>query len=284
MFKRILLALDGSENAEKALPWVRLYAARDKALVILTRATNPGYVIDDGRADEEYREAQEYLQGIERQLNYHGIPSKTVVRPATAPMALLSVAMEERCDLVVMTTRGGSKIRRWLVGGVTEQVLRASPIPVLVVRSRTPLLRQARVSRILVPVDGSSLSLAVVPWAERLARHHKASIVFLRVVPHGLPASSPRYERAMAALHERVLLLRDRLQRKGVRSELHVETGDPADRILRARCELIAMTTHGYGGFKRWLMGSVAEKVVHEAIVPVFVYRGTASRRLAAHA
>ena len=59
---------------------------------------------------------------------------------------------------------------------------------------------------------------------------------------------------------------------------VRVEEGDPAAEILEAAGprDLVAMTTHGFGGYKRWVFGSVAEKVCAEAAVPVFVYKGAA--------
>jgi nucleotide-binding universal stress UspA family protein len=65
------------------------------------------------------------------------------------------------------------------------------------------------------------------------------------------------------------------LCRQGVKAEFRVQRGDAAERILAYadRNDLIVTTTHGYGGVKRWLLGSVAEKLVHAASIPVLVYK-----------
>jgi nucleotide-binding universal stress UspA family protein len=274
MFKKILVPLDGSENAERALPWAKRYAAPSKALVVLARviAHDP---VDDGPPVKVQRlEAEDYLLRMERDLNYAGVPTKMVVREGAPVTAIAREAAEEGCDLILMTTRGKSRIGRWRVGGVTAQVTRLSHIPVLVVRSRTALARQGHVRKIVVPLDGSATSEMILPWAEALARRHKSSLLFLHIASRGTREEELRIE----ALRRRTGRLAQKLRRRGVRATVRVDRGDPADEILRAAGpdDLVAMTTHGYGGFKRWIFGSVAERVCQAAAVPVFVFRGEA--------
>jgi nucleotide-binding universal stress UspA family protein len=284
VFRKILVPLDGSENAERALPWVKRYAGPPKAEVVLFRAVTQAQSDTWFPSEPGASEAREYLGRIERELNYADIPAKIVVKVAPAATAIVAAASEEQGELIVMTTRGGSKVGRWLVGGITEQVMRLSPVPVLVVRSQTPLARQGRVRRILVPLDGSGLSETVLPWAEKLARFHRARLVFVHVYPRGPRGTSADYDERYDALLKRTRRTIAALAGRGVKARVHVERGDAAEGILRTAgtADLIAMTTHGYGGFKRWMFGSVAEKVIHEAYVPVFVYKGAVPAREAA--
>src|SRR5690349_1784012 len=127
MLKKILLAVDGSENAEKALPWVKQYAARETAEVVLLRVIRPDEVESEllpGAMDE----ARTYLQGLERELHYAGVPCKILVRRGVPARVIVRAAEREQCDLILLSTRGGSSIERWVMGSVTEQVLRLSPI------------------------------------------------------------------------------------------------------------------------------------------------------------
>lgn len=273
MFKKILVPLDGSENAERALPWVKRYAAFSKAQAVLLRVV-PKEARPGGLPPElEEQEARDYLQRMERDLNYANVPAKVVVRRGAPAVSVVREAVEENCDLILMTTRGKTGLGRWRVGGVTAQVTRLSTIPVLVVRSRTGLARQGHVRRILVPMDGSGAAETILPWAEALARRHKASLLLLHV---GDPGATQ--EARLEALRRRSGRLARELRRKGLRAATRVEHGDPAEEILRAAGpdDLIATTTHGYGGFKRWIFGSVAERVFQAATVPVFVFRGLA--------
>jgi nucleotide-binding universal stress UspA family protein len=275
MLKKILLALDGSENAERALWWVVQYAGREKSQVVLFRAVDTTY-LEPEFIPSELKSAENYLQRMETEINYAGIPTKMVVRQGKPAQAIVKTAMDERCDLILMTTRGGSAVKRWAIGGVTEQVMRMSPIPVLPVQSRTRSAKNDHVRRLIIPVDGSTLAERVVPWATDFARLLKARIVFLHVYPSGPVGMSNRAEETFDALRKRMVRLCQLLKReRGVKAAFKVRTGDAAERILgfADMNDMIVTTTHGEGGFKRWVFGSVAEKLIHEARIPVLVYK-----------
>ena len=274
MIKKILLALDGSENAERALWWVIQYAGREKAQVVLFRAVDTS-ILEPEFIPSEMTGAHNYLQRMETEINQAGIPSKVIVREGKPAETLVKTAMAERCDLILMSTRGGSKVKRWAIGGVTEQVMRLSPLPVLPVQNRTRPAKNDHVRRVIVPVDGSKLAEAVLPWATDFARMLRARIVFLHVYPPGPAGLGNHAGETFDALRNRMVRLCQLLKNKGVKAEFKVRTGDAADRILGfiGRNDMIVTTTHGDGGFKRWIFGSVAEKLIHEARVPVLVYK-----------
>jgi nucleotide-binding universal stress UspA family protein len=274
MLKRILLALDGSENAERALWWVIQYAGREKAQVLLFRAVDTS-ILEPEFISSNLKDAFNYLQRMETEVNQAGIPAKVLVRQGKPAETIVKVAMEERCDLILMSTRGGSRVKRWAIGGVTEQVMRLSPVPVLPIQSRTRPAKNDRVRRILVPVDGSKLAEAVLEWATGFARLLKARLVFLHVYPQGPAGRRRRAEETFEALRTRMTRLCQLLGREGVKAKFIVRTGDAADRILgySDMNDIILTTTHGAGGFKRWIFGSVAEKLIHESRVPVLVYK-----------
>ncbi len=277
MLRRILLTLDVSENAEKALPWAKQYAAREIAEVILLRVVDGTY-LDRNEQAEVLQEARDYLQRIERELNYSGGPCRTLVAQGNPARAIARTAALERCNLIITSTRGGSDVKRWVIGGVTEQVLHLSSVPVLIIRSRTILPRQGHVRRVIVPVDGSKLAEAAVSWRSRLAKVLKAKVVFLQVYPAGRPGLGGRQQKNFQALNERMTRLCRGLNGKGQRAAFNVQRGDAAERILAFadQNDLVVTTTHGSGGFKRWVFGSVAEKLVHDASIPVLVYKTAA--------
>lgn len=274
MLKKILVALDGSEVAERALWWATQYAGREKAMVVLFRAVDTR-ILEPEFIPSSVTDARSYLLRMETEINQAGLPSKVVVRQGAPAMAIVKAAMEENCDLILMTTRGGSKVKRWAIGGVTEQVLRMSPIPVLPLRTRTRPAKNDHVRRVIVPVDGSKLAEAANSWAAGLARMLKAELVFLHVFPAGARGMGLHAEQAYDALRERLVRHCVLLRRAGIKARLAVRSGDAADRILGflRKNDLLLTTTHGQGGFKRWIFGSVAEKLIHEARVPVLVYK-----------
>jgi nucleotide-binding universal stress UspA family protein len=280
MFKKILLPLDGSKTAEQALFWALQYAKPSKAQVILLQVLHKEYPLEGLPFRAGSGEARRYLQGIEREFNYAGIPTKIILCSEPVSRTIVETARRQGCDLIIMTSRGASKVVRWLMGGVAQQVMRLSPIPVFIVRSRIGSVIHGRPRRIVVPQDGSPPARAILPWAKKLARFHRIPLLILHVRPKGRDFLGK--ERSLDLTRE---LSRQsaQLRSQGIKTAIRLEQGDPAEEILKAcrPADLLAMTTHGYGGVKRLLLGSVAEKVIHQAPVPVLIYkRHTKDRRL----
>jgi nucleotide-binding universal stress UspA family protein len=281
MTRKILVPLDGSENAAKSLLWVRRYAAREKVQVLLLRVAN---LAEFGRESVhvELRAAREYLKSVESGLRDSGISVRGIAKVGDPATLILHLARREGCSLILMTTRGGSPIKRWAIGGVTEKILRLSPIPVQVVQSGAVPPRRGQVRRIVLPVDGSVLAETAIPWAVRISKLLKTTLVFLHVYPEGLVGLRTRHQGTFEALDQRMSKLCRRLEKGGLKAIFHVESGDPADRILAfaSPADLIVTTTHGAGRFNRWVFGSVAEKLIHQSRVPVLVYKSADKGKL----
>jgi|SRR6185295_7953300 nucleotide-binding universal stress UspA family protein len=278
MFRKILLPLDGSKTAEQALFWAKQYAGPDKAQVVLLQVLHAEYPLQGRPFRAGAPEARDYLQGVERELNYAGIPTKMLLRNEPVPRTIVETARREACDLIIMTSRGASKVVRWLIGGVTQQVMRLSPIPVFIVRSSVAPSLHVRPRRILVPQDGSPLARTILPLAEGFAHFHRARLALLHV---RTGAASTRSRSASGSVTKVLERRVQTLRTQGIRADALVEGGDAAEEILKA-CkpgDLLVLTTHGYGGLKRLVLGSVAEKVIHQAPVPVLVYKRPAHYR-----
>jgi nucleotide-binding universal stress UspA family protein len=144
-------------------------------------------------------------------------------------------------------------------------------------------------TRVLVPLDGSELAEAILPFVEQVAGPLHAEVVLLRVIE---PLSPAELVASAGVVAPDTFALRDmdakhylseverRLSKKGLRIRTRVALGPPAEEILAAAqaisADLIAMATHGRGGLGRLLFGSVAEAVLHAAAVPVLLIRTTA--------
>ncbi|RPH99758.1 MAG: universal stress protein, partial [Zetaproteobacteria bacterium] len=135
-------------------------------------------------------------------------------------------------------------------------------------------------SRILVPLDGSPLAEAVIPQVAELAALRKAEVVLLRVaLAHTLPGADPVAAQVRAVDEAEAYLLRVErdLVARGLPVVRAVRYGRPAEEILdHARVggvSLIAMSTHGRTGIRRWVLGSVAEQVARRSPVPVLLWR-----------
>ena len=143
MLKKILLPLDGSALAEKALPYARALAEKYEAELIIVRVVQPVPVYSDyGTAayeailNAERQEIEAYLAQIKKNLAGLQTPIRTVAREDLAVAeAIIELACQEKVDLIVMSTHGRSGISRWIHGSVATKVLQHAPCPVLLVRA-----------------------------------------------------------------------------------------------------------------------------------------------------
>jgi nucleotide-binding universal stress UspA family protein len=145
--------------------------------------------------------------------------------------------------------------------------------------------------RVLVPLDGSPLAEAVLPFVSRLARPLGLEIALLRVVPTVIPQVVEGSRRVVMDDPGRLTLeaeeylkgVADRLCADGFTTLTAVRSGEAASEILagahECQADLVAMTTHGRSGLGRLFFGSVAEAVLRRAEVPVLLVRATTAER-----
>jgi len=144
MYKRVLIPLDGSELAEAILPFAEQVAGPLDAEVVLVRVVEAvsaaeaialaGVVAPDTFAVREM-EAKRYLHEVERRLSKKGLRVRTRIALGPPAEAILGAVQTSVADLIAMATHGRSGLGRALFGSVAESVLRASPVPVLLVRT-----------------------------------------------------------------------------------------------------------------------------------------------------
>lgn len=143
MFKRILLTLDGSKMAEQALQLAVNHAKFFQSELILFRVINPltksyraglGSISAIERAEENLRlMANEYLEEIAENLREDGLEVKVATRIGVPYKEIISFSNQNDIEMIVMCTRGESGFTRWLLGSITDHVIRGSHIPVFVV-------------------------------------------------------------------------------------------------------------------------------------------------------
>ena len=139
-------------------------------------------------------------------------------------------------------------------------------------------------NRILVPLDGSECGERVIPKVEELAAEGKEGICLLRVVSaHTFPGVDATEAEANVVREAEKYLqgLEERLKDKGLDVDSHIRYGNDVEEIVehaaRKNIDMIAMSTHGHGGAKRFLFGSVVEKVLRYTSKPVFLVRCSGS-------
>ena len=140
--------------------------------------------------------------------------------------------------------------------------------------------------KILVPLDGSMLAEQVLPHLQRLATPTDTTFVLVNVINSANYVAThsrylpPDYFTRLRASAEAYLAEQQRpLEEAGFRVEAYVGDGDAAGSVLQiataTHADLIAMTTHGHSGFVRWALGSVAERIISETTLPIFLVRET---------
>ena len=291
MYNKILVPLDGSKLAEQVLPYARLLAEAIGAAVELLRVTD-----GDARVPLGGAAAADYLK--ETAARCFSASTNVACTELTGKPAesIVDRAMIDTDCLIVMATHGASGLRRWLVGSVALKVIQAARNPLLLVRaSETPSAEpDISLRSIIVALDGSELAEAVLGPAIELARPLHSEIILARA--WALPASAyyrsadesgaamfiPTYDQLVAAVRgEAADYLAAKLTELGARGvdNLRAETleGPAADKIIDlARAtpgSLIAISTHGRSGVRRWMLGSVTENVVRHATRPVLILR-----------
>lgn len=286
--RRILVPLDGSPLSEAILPVAEEWAKEDDAEVILLRAVlaDDRLLHDPDAAEVQVvGEVEAYLEAVAERLERRGLTRvRRVVWHDEPATAIVETVTRDGVDLIAMATHGRSGLRRVLVGSVAEAVVRAVPVPVLLLRGQSAWKPWAT-GRILVPLDGSEQSEAVLAVVERLAGPRDLMLSLLEVIAPFPAAAQARltqlkdliaFRRAEA---ERYLTkVAEPLVDEGVRVTWAVQYGRPAELITAAaaeeRADLIAMATHGRRGLERLFFGSVAEEVLRSASVPVLLLKG----------
>lgn len=141
--------------------------------------------------------------------------------------------------------------------------------------------------RIIVPLDGSSRAEQAIPVAARIARASNGSIILLQVVtvPFEVGSqvvplsgySSTTLDNDINAAKDYLATVARRDELDGIGSKMKILTGTAAQKILEVvedeQADLIVMCSHGDTGFKRFMLGSVAQSVARHSTVPVFVLR-----------
>ena len=290
----VLVPLDGSPLAEQALPYAQALVAPGAALTLLQVVETPEPIhgmsgrllapIEDVERMLE-QQAHDDLQKTVTTLHGKLPPVHLEVTRGDPAVEILRVAAGRQVDLTAMTTHGRGALGRWVFGSVADRVARSSPVPVLLVRPSEGEPRPVAIRRLVVPLDGSALAEEALPTAQALARRlsvpiHLITVIdMMRIIPVEVAPvvafDATVYEETLSQFDAGAAALlaevSERLEREGLHTTSEVAHGSPFMTIADAvqDGDLIVMTSHGRSGVRRWLLGSVAEKLVREAPVPV---------------
>jgi nucleotide-binding universal stress UspA family protein len=302
MYKRMLVPLDGSELAEVVLPYAKELAGRlDLELILLHVCEQHGtesqfmcqsYIAHTAEMVKiQSREVQTKTGAPEGEKTAEVVGETVTGHPAEE---IINYANGNNIDIILLATHGRSGVKRWVLGSVADKVLRASRVPIWLVRAAIPekIVNDEWPKRsFLVPLDGSKMAEAVLPHVEALAKQRGAelvNIVLLRVVEE--PFITADYPESNWKEHVEKIKehfkneaesylagVRQRLSAAGLKVTEEVLMGKPADEIIdyayKNHPNLIIMATHGNSLASRWEYGSVADKVLYGVSSPIFMVR-----------
>lgn len=298
MYEAILVPLDGSKTAEKVLPYARYLAGKFKVPIellavvdvveIASHMTSEKVHFLDTIIEDAVQHSTTYLRGVATTIA--GTNVRCSVEKGRAEDTIIEKAATDKTMLITMATHGRSGLNRFLLGSIAEKVLRGTVNPLLLIRAGDEKSQgEAMLKSIIVPLDGSELAEAVLPIVADMAKKLDLEIELFRTyhVPYNVYSGDEglyavNYEELLAGLRDEAAEYLEKkaadLKRLGVaKVQCITKEGLAADEIIslgrKTPDNLIAMSSHGRSGVRRWVLGSVTELVVRHSGDPVLVIR-----------
>ncbi len=305
---KVLLALDQSTHSQNSAKFLKDFPLPPESTVFLLHvAETPQLTLLSqvyDIADLEQRlattrvnlrtKAQQFLTKLKGLLQRQGLTVTLAMRDGLPGAEILKFIETEHMDLVVLGTRGLSKVKRFLLGSVSEWVLGDAPCSVLLVRARAG--RRARTQQgihVLLATDGSPDAQAAREFLGKLPFPSSSRLTVVHVVEQNYEHVTSRELSAtrgeLARIGKDLLRLRKEsgvkmlgaigqtFRQRGWQVRESLLVGHPADQILKAceqtRPDLVVVGSRGLTGLRRFLLGSVSHKITRRAPSSVLVVR-----------
>jgi nucleotide-binding universal stress UspA family protein len=306
MIASIVVPLDGSRFGEEALPYALEIARRAKAELHLVHVhvspsfgRYPDLYVDE---DRQIRTEEEiYLLSLSEQVEKSdGFKPVVAVVNGRPVDALVEYAGKVEASLVIMTTHGRGPLSWLWLGSVADGLIRRLPASTLLVRPTDkpkPLAKPSSFRHMLIPLDGSSESETILKPALELGRLLGLDYTLFQAIAPvplmgyditGIPTGAldlqmiqQLQESAQAYLNDTAKPLRTEGMNVRVRAVIHPNAATAInDQTVEQPNTIVALATACQGGLTRLMLGSVADKVIRGATVPVLVHRSGGLSRL----
>lgn len=293
----LVIPLDGSTVADAVLPYAQAIARATGAALLLVTAVEPtpGEALGLEINTTQRNLLLAHLGVTADRLRAAGFTVATSLLDGYAADEIVATADEDPGAMIVMATHARAGLDRWLLGSVADKVMRTATRPTLLIRppDTTPSERaEPAFRRVMVPLDGSALAAAALPVVAELATTLGATITLVfaeswiaagSVESYAVDTTQLNQEVAEAA---RMYLETARRQLPaGLQVKTEVLRGPAAAALVdfaqREQIDLIMMSTHGRGGMRRFVLGSIADRLVRCG-VPVLLLRPAAGESEAA--
>ncbi len=289
---RVVLAVDASPDSRNAAQVIRHLAEPpilDVLNVVDEDALKHAYISPTMPADylETYRKevtevTEQILHEMKAELEPHCRHIRLIADSGDAAESIIQIAEESHADLVIVGQRGMTATPSFLLGGVSQKVATYAPCSVLVVKE--PM---AKLERILVAVDGSEPAHKAVEFLTRCPFKGPVLVTVVTVWPSGrsetwgIPPGMPGRSELQQVVEEKGQELLRKIAGECPRETYGITTellhGDPAfailDAAVRHQSQIIVIGSRGMKAIKRFLLGSVSEKVLVHAPCSVLIVR-----------
>jgi nucleotide-binding universal stress UspA family protein len=282
---KTLLAVDGSDNSYEAVR-VMKYMARAEQLTLLhaLNVPRPAYpMMLPEVAEELYKtleqsmreDGERLLDRVQSLLPLHAGPTTKHLRIGSPSEMIVSMAEEQKVDLIVMGARGLGPVKERVLGSVSHRILTLAPCATLIVNGPVKALKQ-----ILLPLEGPSDAEAAIRFLQLKPFHEAVELTLLIVLPWTEPPWPSGAAAAAAEILEKhaefIKGVAERLCAIGYQAHGVAVIGTPATMILQEattlRSDLILMGTRGRQGIARFVLGSVSHAVLHKMPCPVLAF------------
>jgi nucleotide-binding universal stress UspA family protein len=287
MYENILFPVDDSEDSSEILHHVGELAnwadATIHLLFVADTTRDSVTVVENTVVDALVQEGEGIVEDASKTLSTLGVEYETDVVQGNPAPTIVEYADRYGHDLIAMSTHGRRGVSRYLQGSVSEKVVRLSSVPVLTARMQPDEQLVFPYENVLITTDGSAGATRAAQHGLALAESLGATVHVLAVVDDaslGLDIrsaiSGQEHEQAATEAAKEII---EEAETYGVTDTVqHIEQGDPADVILDCidanNIHVVVMGTTGRRGTDRILLGSVAEKTVRSAPVPVLTIGG----------
>ncbi|MEO5631598.1 MAG: universal stress protein [Nitrospiraceae bacterium] len=287
---KTLLAVDGSDNSYEAVHALKYFARAEQfTLLHSLDVPRPAYPMMLPEAAEELyktleqcmrEDGERLLDRVQSLLPMHASPSTKHVRIGSPAEVIVSMAEEQKADLIVMGARGLGPIKERLLGSVSHRILTLAPCATLIVNGPVKAMKQ-----ILLPLQGPSDAEAAIRFLQLKPFHEAVELTLLTVLPSTGPpwpgdaaaaAAEKLEEQALQSARDYIDGVAERLRAIGYKTHGVSVVGTPSAMILQEattlRSDLILMGTRGRQGITRFVLGSVSHAVLHKMPCPVLAF------------
>jgi len=286
---KTILAVDGSDNSYEAVH-VMKYMAKAEQLTLLhaLNVPKPAYpmMVPDA-AEELYKtleqsmreDGERLLNRVQSLLPLHAGPTTKHLQIGSPAEVIVSMAEEQKADLIVMGARGLGPVKERLFGSVSHRILTLAPCATLIVNGPVKAMKQ-----ILLPLEGPTDAEAAVRFLQLKPFHEAVELTLMTVLPWTEPPWPSGAAAAAAAAATEMLEkqteyiegVAERLCAIGYKAHGVALLGTPPTMILQEattlRSDLILMGTRGRQGISRFVLGSVSHAVLHKMSCPLLAF------------